>query len=75
LLLIMRLFSLKVVHPPRAKIGTPILPTARYSKTTGADPVINVQRVGKPPRLSGLQIKRLLPHREHNALHVDNATQ
>jgi hypothetical protein len=66
-------FSLTVVHPPRAMMGTPIMPKARYLNKTGVDLIINVQRVGKPLRLSGLQIQSLLPQGEQNALHVDNA--
>jgi hypothetical protein len=65
--------SLKVVQPPRALRGTPLVLKSRHLMKTGADPVINVQLVGKPPRLSGLQIKSLLPQGEQNAQPVDNA--
>ena len=65
--------SLKVVQPPRALRGTPLVLKSRHLMKTGADPVINVQLVGKPPRLSGLQIKSLLPQGEQNAQHVVNA--
>ena len=67
----MHLFSLMGVQPPRAMKGTPNMLKARHRARTGVDPVTNVQRVGKPPRLSGLQIKSLLPHGEYNTLYID----
>jgi hypothetical protein len=56
----MHYFTLKTVNLLRAKMGTPIKPRLERLTVTGADPVINVELGGKPQRLSGLQIKRLL---------------